>query len=133
MTRKFPPACLCVLALAAFPAVAQQFRAANHMTVTPSGQGTFEVSGQAELFARDYWCAAGDYGQRVLGLPVTARLAVTIPYSPSRRSVTFAPVADPEPQFRVTILGLSIRKAGATLSVGQARGYCADYKLRSSF
>ena len=116
----------------AVPVAAQEFRASNHMTVTPLSDGSFEVSGRAELWARDFWCAAGEYGRRVLDLPVTARIAVTAPYDKARRTVVFGPVPDAEPQFRVVIMGLSIRNAGESLSVGQANGFCADYKLRSS-
>lgn len=127
------PAALAATCLLVAPLAAQPFHAANHMTVAPLGDGTFEVRGRAELWARDYWCAAGDYGQRVLGLPVTARLVVTEPYSRSHRWVAFGPIPDARPEFRAVVLGLSIRKAGASLSVGQARGFCADYRLRHSF
>jgi hypothetical protein len=131
--RKSFIAALVGLAVLASPAATQQFRSENRMTVTPLGNGSFEVSGRSALWARDYWCAAGDYGQRVLGLPVTARLVVTAPYEKAGRSVVFGPVADAAPQFRAVVMGLSIRSAGTSLSVGQARGFCADYRLRNSF
>lgn len=120
------------VAMAVWPAMAKAFTAENRMTVTPQGDGTFEVSGQAELWARDYWCAAGDYAQRALGLPVTARIAVTDPYQPGKKAVAFAVKPDADPRFRAVLIALSIRNAGASLSVGQARGFCADYRLRNS-
>jgi len=113
------------------PASAETFRAANHMKVTPQGDGGFVVSGNPELFAKDYWCAAGDYALRELRLPVTDRIVVTEPYVRGQRFVGFAADPDAEPQFQIVVLGLSIRQAGASLSVGQAQGFCAEYKLRN--
>ena len=118
------------LSLLAMPAAAEPFRAVNHMYVAPQGSDRFEVSGNAELWARDYWCAAGEYAQRVLGMPVTARIVVAEPYGKTHRAVGFVTDPDAEPQFRVVVMGLSIRSAGSSLSVGQARGFCADHQLR---
>ncbi len=133
MTFRSLTAALAVLAVLVVPAAAREFRAENRMTVAPVGDGRFEVSGQPEIGARDYWCAAGDYGQRGLGLPITARLVVAAPYEKARRTVVFDALPDAAPQFRAIVIGLSIRGVGASLSVGQARGFCADYRLRNSF
>ena len=54
-------------ALAAAPVVALEAR--NQMTVTPLSQDTFRVEYQYVDNETAYWCAAGDYVQRVLGLP----------------------------------------------------------------
>ncbi len=133
MQRKSFISSFMAFALLCAPASAEAFRAVNHMTVTSQGTDAFVVSGDAEIFARDYWCAAGDYAQRVLRLPITARLAVTEPYGKGHRRVGFVADPDAEPQFGVAVLGLSIRNVGKSLSVGQAQGFCADYRLRNSF
>lgn len=132
MTRTFFTAALTALALLPVTATAQQFKASNHMTVAPQPDGSFEVSGNPEIWARDYWCAAGDYARRVLDLPVDARLAVAEPYAKGSRSVAFQPVANADRQFRAVVMGLSIRSAGTNLSVGEAHGFCADHRLRNS-
>jgi hypothetical protein len=131
MRLLFPTLALSLILLPV-ASVAQEFTAENRMNVTPGGDGSFEVSGQAELWARDYWCAAGDYARRELRLPVTARIAVIEPYARGSHTVAFRPQPDARPEFRAVVMGLSIRNAGASLSVGQAYGYCADYRLRSA-
>jgi hypothetical protein len=111
-------------------ALADTYRAVNHMTVTPQSAGTFVVTGQAELWARDYWCAAGEYGQRVLGLPVTARLYVDQPYQRGSTAVGFRTDANGAERSGLVLLGNTVRNEGSNQSVGQARGYCADRNLR---
>ena len=118
-----------VVAFAA-PASSQDFRAENHMRVTATGAGSFTVSGMAELGARDYWCAAGDYATRRLGLRPTDRLFVTQPYAKSARSVGFSVEAGNLVPKGALVLGVTLNEPGSDMSVGQARGYCADRKLR---
>lgn len=56
------------LVLAAVPAAAQAFTAVNRLQVVPAGTSQFEVIGRAGAFKPDYWCAAGDYVRKSLGL-----------------------------------------------------------------
>lgn len=53
---------------------AQAFHAVNGMTVRDRGNGTFEVPFTGRSRVTDFWCAAGDYAARALGLPATARI-----------------------------------------------------------
>jgi hypothetical protein len=130
MRHLFVLASICTLF--ALPAAAQEFRAINHMTVTPTGPQSFRVGGQAELWARDYWCAAGEYAIRRLRLPGNTRLYVVDPYVRGVRTVGFA--TDPgnlTPQTAL-VLGNTLYNPGANLSVNHAYGYCADFRLRRS-
>ncbi|WP_370400860.1 hypothetical protein [Sulfitobacter sp. JB4-11] len=118
------------LALAA-PVSAQTFRAENGVNVTPVAGGFAVASGNG-FWARGMWCAAADYARDVLGAGGTQRLYVAQPQPRgSRTPVVFS--LDPAglTPSRVTILGASIRTAGANLSVDHAQGFCADHKLLS--
>ena len=52
---------------AASPALA--FDARNLLTVTPLGPDTFRVEYENVEYETTYWCAAGDFVERALGLP----------------------------------------------------------------
>jgi hypothetical protein len=109
-----------------------EFRAINRMTVTPAENGVFYISGRATLWARDYWCAAGEYALRRLRLPETARIYVVDPYRPGRNEIGFS--TDPgglEP-VRIIDLGSSVREAGSNLSVAVADSFCGGWNRRNS-
>ncbi|MFV1493464.1 hypothetical protein VWX97_19935 [Phaeobacter sp. JH18-32] len=57
------------LGLLALAVPASAFRAINRLEVVPAGASQFEVIGRAGALKSDYWCAAGDYVRKSLGLP----------------------------------------------------------------
>jgi hypothetical protein len=57
------------LCLAAAPAAAGSFRAVNGLLVVPEGGRSFGVPFQGLSNNHEFWCAAGDYVRRRLGLP----------------------------------------------------------------
>ena len=118
-----------LVALTASAASAQTFTAQNHLDVSAPSPDQITVFGPAELWARDYWCAVGDYAFRRLGLDFTDRLQVVRPYQSSDESVVFGVGGTPASVFS---LAATVRTPGANLSVGQARSYCADRIIRSS-
>lgn len=122
------------LAMTALPAMAaESFRSVNHLdvTVTQSEPLQITVFGPTEIWAKDYWCAAGDIAFRKLGLPFNARLQVTRSYAPADQSVVFGQ-GGTRSGTGVISLARTVRVEGSTFSVGQARSYCADRILRSS-
>ena len=113
-------------------AAAQSRVGPERMTVTPTGANSFVVSGQTNFWARGYWCAAGEYALLTLGLPVTARLYVSEPYRKGSRDIGFSTSSAGLSAQTLFTLGETIRTSGATLSVGQARGYCSDLRTSPS-
>ena len=117
---------------AAAPVSAQSFEADNGVQVMPV-PGGFAVTGDAGLGARGVWCGAADYARTRAGAGNNGqRLYIAAAREPGlgqRGAVTFT--LDPAglTPSRVTILGTSLARAGANLSVGHAYGFCADGKL----
>lgn len=111
------------------PANAQTAFGPERLKVADTGGGAFTVSGRTDFWARGYWCAAGDYAQRRLGLPVTARLYVAQPYQRGSRSIGFSTSDAGLSAQKLLTVGETMRTAGANLSVGQARSYCADVSI----
>lgn len=118
------------LALGCGPASA--WRAENRLEVNPLPGGGFEAVGRSGSGTADYWCAAGDYALRELGAAGTRRIYVTRARGASqtttrKSAVQFAldlPAGTPP---RDGIL-LTVRHAGASLSVAVALNYCLDRK-----
>ena len=111
------------------PASALTFRAENRVTVTAAAGGS-DVTNGGGLGARGMWCAAADYARDVLGAWGTQRIYV----ARDRASGEGGPVRftlDPSglAPVAVLIVGVSIRRAGANLSVDHAQSFCADARL----
>jgi hypothetical protein len=108
------------------PATAQTFRAENRVTVTgvPGGMSVPNGGGHG---ARGMWCAAADYARDVLGARGTQRIYVAS--DSARGPVRFTLNRDGLTPSRVTIVGGSVRNAGANLSVDHAHQFCNDFKL----
>ena len=121
------------LALTLSAAPVSAWTADNLLTVNDlSGGDGFEVIGGPGLAPSDYWCAAGDYALRVLRAPTTARVYLTRARGPAvtanRKSAahfSLTPAPDAPPHEGVF---LTVRKAGAHLSVGFAISYCENRK-----
>ena len=115
--------------LLALPVSAQTFRAENRVNVTPV-QGGFSVANGGDMGARGMWCAAADYARTVLHARGNQRIYVAQDRVLRQRGpVRFTLNSAGLTPKRVSILGSSIRKAGANLSVDHAYTFCADHRL----
>jgi hypothetical protein len=113
------------LALAvATPVLAQDFRASNHMRVNAGANGTFVVSGVPNFGPQDYWCAAGEYAQRVLRLSPNDRIYIVGDYQRGQRSYTFSPSPKGTASEFERVRGSAIRKDGSNLKTNAARAEC---------
>lgn len=63
-----------LLILLALPLPAAGFTARNGMEAAQVGPTEIAVAFRSGRSDTDYWCAAGDFAQRAMGLPVVARL-----------------------------------------------------------
>lgn len=114
--------------LLATPLAAQTFKAQNGLQVTAAAQG-FAVDGGSGQGARAIWCAAGDYAVRSQGAGGADRLYISEGRAPGfgqRGPVSFTLDAAGLTPSTVLITGLSLRSAGANLSVGHARSFCSN-------
>ncbi len=113
--------------LAAYPAWAD-FRAINGLRVFQINEEVFEVVDRGSYTFESFWCSAGDYAQRKLGLPWQTDLYVSRGLGPSeatnrRSAVQFS--ANPEAiQETDSKNRFSIIATGKSRSVTQARGDC---------
>ena len=113
----------------ATPALAQNFKAENRLTVAPISDGTFEVIEAQGAGARELWCAAGDYARDQLNAASRARLYVVTPRgnsqtTPGRKAVGFAMTPQGATPVTTVILGVSTYNAGSNLSVAHATTLC---------
>jgi hypothetical protein len=123
---------LCAVALLTFctalPASGQTYRAEGRIDVTPV-PGGFRVPNGGGMGARGMWCAAADYARRFAGARGVDRIYVA--QNSSRGPVTFTLDPTGLTPSRFLVVGGSVRRAGNTLSVDHAIGFCADFKLRN--
>lgn len=123
---------LVAAAVLAVPASAQTFRAENRVIVTPGAGNTFSISSGGGYGARGMWCAASDYAQDVLGARGTDRLVIDQPRTSTRGPVGFALMGRDVGGGSVQIIGSSLRRAGANLSVDHAYQFCHDARIINS-
>lgn len=116
-----------MLALLAGPALA--FTAENGLIVAPEGQDGFTVPWRGKAGPSDFWCAAGDYAVRVLGVPVTT--PVYRASEPPRRSgegVRFTLDATQA----ASSSGLAFHwPPGPAVSAGFAQSFCGERHKRN--
>jgi len=114
------------------PGAGMAWQAENRLEVNALSDGSFEVVGKPGSSPADYWCAAGDYVLRVQGITGTRRIYVTRPRGPSQTTTRKSAV-----QFSLSLpagirahdgVFLTVRRAGANLSVAVATNYCIDHK-----
>ncbi|MFY9212854.1 MAG: hypothetical protein WAO69_17210 [Aestuariivita sp.] len=106
------------------------FSAVNRFPVAEIGNATFEVIARGgRVGARDYWCAAGDYGIS-LGIPSSRRMYLVAAEglsqaSPGGKAVRFtfdpdaAGVTPIQPQ-----VSLSVKVPGDNMTLAAARQFC---------
>ena len=107
-------------ALLALAAPAQAFIAKNDLVVEARPDGSFEVPYRGLSGASDFWCAAGDYVVRHLGLPPQTRIfRLSSPPRRSGQGVTFSLSSEGAKK-----TGLFLFSGGRSISASQARALC---------
>ncbi|UTS79888.1 hypothetical protein [Phaeobacter piscinae] len=121
------------LALVALSTPAFAFRAINRLEVVPAGTGQFEVIGRAGALKSDYWCAAGDYVRKSLGLSWQTKIYAVDGIGPSattgaRSAVRFTldPAAAGVTPFTGNWTG-DILTPGYAFRANAAYGKCEDW------
>lgn len=117
-----------LVALMITPLAAYASTAQNGLSVASAGHG-FAVQGTSGQGARAIWCAAGEYAFRTKGAGNADRLYISEGRKPGfgqRGPVTFTLDAGGLTPSAVLVTGLSLRNAGANLSVGHARSFCSN-------
>ncbi len=112
--------------LMTLPVAAQAFEARNEVAVT-AAPGGFMVDNDGESGASGMWCAAADYASEVLGLPASDRLYIAQGREPGlgqRDPVLFTTDPAGVSSAPVLIVGASLRRGGASLSIGHALQFC---------
>lgn len=72
---KTPATCLCALALALLPVPGSAFTTQNRYFAKETGPGQFAVEWRGgPPGASAFWCAAGDFVMRGMGLPATTKI-----------------------------------------------------------
>ena len=118
------------LILLAIPGTALAWTAANGSAVIPVSADRFEVINRASSRAPDYWCGAGDYAIRVLGVGPARRIYTWRGLGPSvtrpgRKAMQFA-LAPPDGADTSTPLSLSLHRVGDNLNASMAQNYCYE-------
>ena len=117
-------------ALIAAPGWALAWWAWNRHEVEPVSDGVFEVIGEVGSGAQNYWCGAGDYAIRVLGVEPARRIYTWRGLGPSvtrpgRKAMQFA-FAPPKGADTSTPLSLSLHRVGDNLNASMAQNYCYE-------
>lgn len=120
--QKLSFAAAIALMLSGAPGLA--FTASNSLKVTDQGNGTFLVAYGGRSGARAFWCAAGDYAQRVLGLGATDRIwRVSQPPRGAGQGVIFSI----SPNGAATDTGIArLGPPSASFTVSRAQQSCID-------
>lgn len=112
-----------------------RFLASNSMVVfgDPAVPGRFEVQQRAGRGGSDYWCAAGEYAIRSLGVSPGSRIYLETPYGQGHLSsnaktagFTVAPSADLRQRASMQSNGLTMRidRVGENWSAEHGRTNC---------
>ena len=114
-----------LLMLLALPLPAAGFTARNGMEAAQVGPTEIAVAFRSGRSDTDYWCAAGDFAQRAMGMPVVTRLWRA---SPKPRGTGEGIVFTLDPERQAEGAGLSQFGAGprdGAISLGAAvAGHC---------
>lgn len=132
-------ATLAVLAMAT-SASAYRTKAGMIAVADPSASGVFEVYKKPGAGPSEYWCAAGDFAMRGLGLSGSTRLYILrgpgpASTDPRRTAVrfTYAPGSDVMAAAQgVQGNSLSITRAGSNLPAAHGRSLCPQASDRRS-
>jgi hypothetical protein len=97
----------------------------------PVSETVWEVIADVGTSAADFWCGAGDYAQRVMGVPAASRIYIWKPVGPSvnvpgRKAVQFS--MSPPPGADTSVgYSLTVKRAGDNLARHAAVQYCFQY------
>ncbi len=115
------------LAVAGPQVASAAFLADNGMRVEAVGPATFDVAYQGRSGAISFWCAAGDYARRELGLRSDRRIyRVSVPPRRSGEGIRFTTRAAASGGST----GLLRIGGGDAVSVGHARALCEIERRR---
>lgn len=120
-----------VLSIGALPATAKSFTAVNRLTVNPINATEFEVIKRPASSPRQMWCAAADYSGRRLGRYNKTDLIIVTPIGPSttqanRNGVVFSIDPNQSGVAPTKSFSVTVKTAGASMSVGHAKSFCDD-------
>lgn len=114
--------------LAVIPTWGMAWWAFNRHEVFPVSDTVWEVVARVGTSAADYWCGAGDYAQRVMGVPAASRIYIWKPVGPSvtrpgHKAVQFS-LSPPPGADTSTGYSLTVKRAGDNLARHMAVQYC---------
>lgn len=111
---------LTTVVLLSFALPAQAFIAKNGLVVEARPDGSFEVPYRGLSGSSDFWCAAGDYVVRHLGLPADTRIfRLSSPPRRGGQGVTFSLSAEGAKK-----PGLFLFSGSRSVSASHARALC---------
>lgn len=114
-----------VFLLSSLALPADAFMAQNRLVVESAPGGQFEVPYRGLSGVADFWCAAGDYVLRGLGLPADTRIfRVSSPPRRGGQGITFS--LSPE---EAKTTGLQLLSGENSLSASFARQLCWNPKV----
>ena len=121
----------CLALLGALPAQANSFTAVNRLTVNPVSASEFEVIESNGAGARQIWCAAAEYNERVLGNQRETELIVKTKRGPSitqpgRKGVVFTNNPANVSATITKSVSVSLNTPGMSLPSHHARTFCRD-------
>ncbi|MFD3189428.1 hypothetical protein ACFMPD_04030 [Sedimentitalea sp. HM32M-2] len=130
-TVSFFPKLVLAGILALSPTWASAWWAMNRHEVFPVSDGVYEVVARVGSSASDFWCGAGDFAQRVIGLPAAERIYIWRGIGPSvnrpgRKAVQFA-LTPPPGADTTASLTLSVKAVGDNLARHAAVQYCYQH------
>ena len=110
------------------PMTAQAWWAWNRHEVLPVSDGVFEVVSRVGSGAQQFWCGAGDFVYRGLGLPNNQRVYIWKAIGPSvnrpgKKAVQFSTTAPPGAN-TTPGYSLSVKAVGDNLQAVAAQQYC---------
>lgn len=114
--------------LGTLPTYGMAWWAFNRHEVFPVSDTVWEVVARVGTSAADYWCGAGDYAQRVMGVPAASRIYIWKAVGPSetrpgKKAVQFS-LTPPEGADTSTGYSLTVKRAGDNLARHAAVQYC---------
>ncbi|WP_424986493.1 hypothetical protein [Microbulbifer sp. S227A] len=120
-----------VACLAIVPTWGSAWWAFNRLEVFPVSETVWEVVAGVGTSAADYWCGAGDFAQRVLGVSATSRIYIWKPVGPSvnrpgKKAVQFS-MSPPPGADTSTGYSLTVKRAGDNLARHAAVQYCYQF------
>ncbi|MEY8829005.1 hypothetical protein AB9K34_11415 [Sedimentitalea sp. XS_ASV28] len=120
-----------VACLACLPSWGAAWWSFNRLEVFPVSETAWEVVAGVGTGAADYWCGAGDFAQRVLGVSAASRIYIWKSEGPSvnrpgRKAVQFS-MSPPSGADTSTGYSLSVKRAGDNLARHAAVQYCYQF------